>query len=227
MVVAGSGELGVGSPGTPGRVAQRERTRRKLLVAGLRFLAENKTDVAVLEVARRAGVGQGSFYNHFPDKPTFFHQVTVFGVELAAALMERAVGRVDDPAQRFAMNFRLLAELHRALPSLSRVLIGRVGEIYSLAGGLVQSMRQDILGGIDSGRFELDTVEGAVGTVVGSAMMLGQRIHNEPGLDVGTASTEVATDLLVMLGLPRSGAREVAALPLPRDAFVDMVSQSF
>jgi AcrR family transcriptional regulator len=48
--------------------ADAQRNRRLLLDAAIAAFAEQGVDVPVREIARRAGVGKGTFFRHFPTK---------------------------------------------------------------------------------------------------------------------------------------------------------------
>ncbi|WP_345752613.1 helix-turn-helix domain-containing protein [Microbacterium rhizophilus] len=59
--------------------------RRALIAAAREIYAEQGPDAPFSAVARRAGVGQGSLYRHFPDR-----------VALAVAVFEENVGALED-----------------------------------------------------------------------------------------------------------------------------------
>jgi AcrR family transcriptional regulator len=71
-----------------------QRSRDALLTAFLELVRERGEDVPMYEIARRAGVGQGTLYRHFPQRD-----------DLAAAVFERvnddleslAAAQTDDP----------------------------------------------------------------------------------------------------------------------------------
>ena len=48
--------------------ADAERNREKLLEAAKAAFADSGTDISLDEIARRAGVGTGTFYRHFPTR---------------------------------------------------------------------------------------------------------------------------------------------------------------
>ncbi|WP_307806999.1 helix-turn-helix domain-containing protein [Naasia sp. SYSU D00057] len=61
--------------------------RRALLAAAREVFAESGYSAPLSAVARRAGVGQGSLYRHFPDR-----------IALAAAVFEDNLGELEDVA---------------------------------------------------------------------------------------------------------------------------------
>ena len=90
-------------PPRPGRPNHGPRAaagnRRALLAAATQVFAEQGFDAPLSSVARRAGVGQGSLYRHFPDR-----------VSLALAVFEENVAALEALAARPGTTFeRLLA----------------------------------------------------------------------------------------------------------------------
>jgi AcrR family transcriptional regulator len=66
------------------RRPQRADARRNfdaLLAAAREAFAENGTDASLEDIARRAGVGIGTLYRHFPTRQDLFEAVYVGGVE--------------------------------------------------------------------------------------------------------------------------------------------------
>ncbi|MGA0602734.1 TetR/AcrR family transcriptional regulator [Caulobacter sp. KR2-114] len=79
--------------GTGGRRprADSQRNRERLLAAAKAAFAEVSTDVALEEVARRAGVGIGTLYRHFPNRDA-----------VVEAVYRREVQQLADAAARLA-----------------------------------------------------------------------------------------------------------------------------
>lgn len=207
---------------------RRERTRNALLQAGLSLMASGDTEVPVLRITQTAGVSNGSFYNFFTDKQSFFNQSADFAAERLAALLDRdenvaggatGVTTEADSASGIAAtvctNFRLVGRAHRLAPVLSRVLIGRSAAYYSAGGGFISRIRRDIAVGVESGSFRISDPEGVVGTLVGAMVMLGQRLHDNPALDAGATTDGVARDVLRLLGVPDEEAERLMEMPLP------------
>src|SRR6478735_4778578 len=72
---------------------KRARTRRQLLDAGIAAIADHGTAaLTVGDVAGRAGVASGTFYNHFPSMAHLVDAVTdelAGGVEIARSSLEQ------------------------------------------------------------------------------------------------------------------------------------------
>ncbi|HJE91087.1 MAG TPA: TetR/AcrR family transcriptional regulator [Dietzia timorensis] len=197
------------------QLGRRERTRRELLHAGLFLIAEECTDVSVLEITRTAGVGQGTFYNHFADKGTFFRDALEYGVDIVADMIDRVVSPGGGHAQQCCQAFRVIGRLHRQVPTLSLALIRRGSEFYTDSSSLAVRVREDIVKGVEAGEFHVRDVEGATGTMLGAILMLGQRIHNHPEESDGAVADAVSGDLLQLLGVPGERIEELLALPVP------------
>ena len=76
------------------RRADARRTRQKLLDAARILIDEHGRDLALEEVARRAGVAIGTLYNHFPTRQALFQALFT---DDADELRQRAEEWHDDP----------------------------------------------------------------------------------------------------------------------------------
>jgi len=85
---------------------RRERTRRRLLAAATRLLAEKGLhQTKISDIATAADVGVGTFYLHFPDKETLFDAVVDDTVRRLKAAVDAARARAcDAPARIVAAN---------------------------------------------------------------------------------------------------------------------------
>ena len=85
------------TPGSPKR-ADARRNRERVLVAAREVFAECGESTALEEIARRAGVGIGTLYRHFPSRQALLEALYVNEVEevCSAAQLDDA-----DPGQAF------------------------------------------------------------------------------------------------------------------------------
>ncbi len=194
---------------------RRARTRAALLSAAQQLLAADRTQVSVLEITQAAGVGQGSFYNHFDSKDALFAAAVEDVLELHGALMDRVTEGVDDPAEVFARAFRLTGRLHRVMPAASLVMLHHGARLVRSEQGLAPRARRDLVAGRDAGRFDLDDPDLALAIVAGAVLTLGRLLHDDPDRDAVRSTDEVTVALLRMLGLTADDARAVCARPLP------------
>jgi AcrR family transcriptional regulator len=195
---------------------RRERTRTALLQAGMELLAAGDTEVAVLKITKKAGVSNGSFYNFFTDKSAFFTASAEVAADRLSELLDRPLS--DGSAsisEKLVANFRVIGRAHRIAPVLSKVLIRRSAEYYSAGGGFVAKVRHDVADGVAAGEFHIHDPEGVVAVLVGTTVMLGQRLHDHPELDAGEATDAVTRDILRLLGVRDEEAAKLIAEPLP------------
>ena len=87
-----------------GYVRKREKTRKKLLEAAKRVMAEKGAEsTAIAEIAAAADVAAGTFYNYFRTREEILDAVSASLVEEFRAVMTAIQKRVDDPAERIAV----------------------------------------------------------------------------------------------------------------------------
>ena len=136
-------------------------TRRALLDAAETIFGERTyDDASISEITRRAGVAQGTFYTHFPDKKAIFLELVR---DLSHAMREattKAIAGIDNrlDAERagFAAFFEFIGH-HRAVYRLIREAEFVEPEVYRnhylrLAEGYTEGLRR----AIDAGQLPAD-----------------------------------------------------------------------
>jgi AcrR family transcriptional regulator len=179
------------------------------------LLAENRTNVSVLEITQAADVGLGSFYNHFESKDQLFRAAVDQTLEDHGHLMDRVTEGIDDPAEVFARAFRLTGRLHRQLEGASQILLRHGPEMITSDHGLGPRALRDIKAAKKAGRFTIGDPQLALVAAGGAILALGHLLHAEPKRDAAKASDELTADLLRMFGLDASEANEICQRPLP------------
>ncbi|WP_455352840.1 TetR/AcrR family transcriptional regulator [Streptomyces sp. SYSU K217416] len=116
-----------GMPARPMRADARRNYTRLLDEARAAF-AEYGTDASLEQVARRAGVGIGTLYRHFPNRHALMSAVFEDAV---SALLARSRELLDDP------------EPCRALVEWLRAIITHAGEYRGLAKALMSASNDD------------------------------------------------------------------------------------
>jgi len=91
---AGAGITPVDGSQTRPRRADARRNRDRVLKAATAAFGAVGSDVSLDEIARRAGVGAGTVYRHFPTKEALFEAVVV---DRMGELVEEARALSDDP----------------------------------------------------------------------------------------------------------------------------------
>ena len=90
-----------------------QRNRDRLLAAARELFAERGIDVAMADIARHAGVSNGTLYNRFPTREDLIEAVFTDRLESMAALAARALAD-DDPWRGFAGYLTAVCELQAA-----------------------------------------------------------------------------------------------------------------
>ena len=109
------------APGERPLRADARRNREKVLAAARAVFSEQGRDAQMDDVARRAGVGVGTVYRHFPTKEALIEALMVSAFETIAAAADAAL-EVEDPWEAFVGFVRRCAELQAADLALSQVL---------------------------------------------------------------------------------------------------------
>lgn len=98
------------------------RNRERVIEAARGALAEYGLDAQMDDIARRAGVGVGTVYRHFPTKDDLLGELIRRKLEGFAELARRALEEHDgDPWESFASLLRAQAELAGHDATLQRV----------------------------------------------------------------------------------------------------------
>ena len=188
----------VGSAGYP---RKRARTRRQLLDAGIAALADSGPGgLTVADIAGRAGVASGTFYNHFPSMAHLVEAVTdelAGGVEIVRDLLEQVE---HDPAARVAIGTRQLLRLTRADPAAARAFVSLLLTTPAFRTRVRATVHRAIDAGIRAGRFPARsagvTTDAVLGTVV---QWMRSALADEAGPE---PEREYLRMILIVVGLP-------------------------
>jgi AcrR family transcriptional regulator len=191
------------------------RTRAALIRAAQTFVAAGKLNVPVLEITQAADVGMGSFYNHFDSKEELFQAAVNEVLDELGAILDKLTGEGEDPAEAFARSFRLVGQLFRRRPEMSRVFLNTGLTLISADRGLAPRALRDIDAATRAGRFSVDDPMLALAVAGGALMGLGQLLHDQPERDDAETADRVTRDVLIMFGLPAGEAAEICRRPLP------------
>jgi AcrR family transcriptional regulator len=191
------------------------RTRAALIRAAQAFVAAGKLNVPVLEITQAADVGMGSFYNHFDSKEELFQAAVNEVLDELGAILDKLTGEGEDPAETFARSFRLVGQLFRQRPEMSRVLLNTGLTLISADRGLAPRALRDIDAATRAGRFSVDDPVLGLAVAGGALMGLGQLLHDQPERDDVETADRVTRDVLIMFGLPADDAAEICGRPLP------------
>jgi len=125
--------------------ADARRSRTKLLEAATEAFAENGADAPLEDIARRAGVGIGTLYRHFPTRTDLQAAVYRSQVDAVCATADKLIGTAS-PAQAFTGSVRAIAAYLITKRGLSKALIDAVGRDSELISVCSLRMRETLDG---------------------------------------------------------------------------------
>ncbi|RJL35513.1 TetR/AcrR family transcriptional regulator [Bailinhaonella thermotolerans] len=201
--------------GEGGFARRRAATRAALLRAAQRLLAGGRgEEVSIQRITEEAGVGFGSFHNHFDSKAELFEAAVRLALDEFAEILEGATRDATDPAEKFAAKARLTFHLIDRRPQLVRILARHGHLAVQAETGLGPRALQDIAEGMTAGRFRVADPRTALYAVSGALLGLIQLRLETPSPDPAFAETG-AELLLRLLGVPDPDAHTVSRRPLP------------
>jgi AcrR family transcriptional regulator len=191
------------------RLPKRERTRRRLLDAGVRVLAERGDALTASDVVAEADVSNGTFYNHFLDREDFIENLARESIA-AIASGSAADTEGEDPAWRFAVASTRVLVVAVRQPLWGLAILRLAQRPNSPHDNIQQHLRADLAEGHRLGRFSHGddpvTVDLVAGTLMASLRRLVSTNTNVD--DVGVSA--VVARLLEALGVENGEARSLA-----------------
>jgi AcrR family transcriptional regulator len=198
------------------RDPRRARTRAALVAAAQQLLADGRVEVSIQEITDTAGVGFGSFYNHFENKTELWATAVAETLRAHGDLVEALTRDVDDPGEAFCVGLRLTGRLQRSLPRLTRVLLNTgLSAVMAEQVGLLAHVRRDLTAAINDGRFDITDVDLALHVTAGSLLGLFALLDADPELDADALADQHAVRVLRGFGLSKPAAERLVARPLP------------
>jgi AcrR family transcriptional regulator len=127
--------------------ADARRNRERVLAAARKTFASDGLDAQMDDVARRAGVGVGTVYRHFPTKEALVEAVAAAGYEEICAIGRDALEQ-EDPWQAFSdfmwrgarlhRDDRAQCELNATRPDVVRRVAGDKRELLGMVAQLIE-----------------------------------------------------------------------------------------
>ncbi len=191
------------------RPSKRERTRRKLLDAGLQVIAERGEALTASDVVAAADVSNGTFYNHFVDRDDF---IQALAHESLRAITERSADDTAgaDPAWRFAVASTRVLDAGVREPLWGRALLRLAESPTPLHAAVQQHLRADLADGRRTGRFTHGDDTVTVDLVSGALMAALRRLVSPTGRSEGAGVSDVVARLLEVLGVDEDEAHALA-----------------
>ena len=195
---------------------RKARTREALIDAAVTLIAAGRGDRAsVQEITETADVGFGSFYNHFESKEELFRTASEQLLELWGETIDAACDGITDPAEIFAIPFRISGRLGWTNRAMGHFLVGFGLDVVDSDLGLAPRALRDIKAGQASGRFTIGNADVGLSAATGALLgLLRKRVSRQRGLRLD-AVDDTAQAVLRMLGVAPDEAARLAALPLP------------
>jgi AcrR family transcriptional regulator len=195
---------------------RRARTRAALVSAAQQFLADGRVEVSIQEITETAGVGFGSFYNHFENKDQLWGAAVSDTLRVHGEFVAALTADIDDPAEVFCVGMRLTGRLQREFPHLARVLIHTdPATLMADRGGLIAHAERDLEAAIACGRFDLTDTDFAIHLTAGALQAIVAMLDARPELDADAVADEFAVRILRAFGLSAADAAALVARPLP------------
>lgn len=147
-------------PTPPGRRADARRNRERILEAAREVIGEQGTDASLRDVARRADVGLGTLYRHFPTRDTLLEALLRTGFGSLAAQADALAG-TDLPPERALADwlgaFIGWAGTFRGLPaSLTATLADPESALHASCLGMREAGGRLLRAAQDAGRIRPD-----------------------------------------------------------------------
>jgi AcrR family transcriptional regulator len=192
------------------------RTREALIDAAVTLIAAGRGERASIQlITETADVGFGSFYNHFESKEQLFQTASERLLEQWGRAIDVACEGMTDPAEIFAVSFRISGRLGWTNQPMARFLVGCGLDLAQSDLGLAPRALRDIKAGQASGRFTIGNADVALSTAAGALLgLLRLRLARQRGLRAD-AVDDVAAALLRMLGVAPDESARLVSLPLP------------
>jgi AcrR family transcriptional regulator len=215
MPMQNAAMAGEGSPAPTGRVERRKaRTRAALLAAARELFASRGLErTSIAEIADRADIAIGSFYNYFSTKEELLEELLKAELSKQLAVLQRRQAQSADPAEKISIAHRHLVRAAHTDPDWAWLML-RLDVPYRAAwatlGGTAEA---DLAAGIDAGRFDVAnpklalTASGGALFAVIQAELIGPRSRS--------ADSEHAEGVLRSFGISPAEAGGIARRPLP------------
>jgi AcrR family transcriptional regulator len=195
--------------GELGALPKRERTRRQIIAAAMDVLGSRGIAATeVKEIAARAGVTAGTFYNHFKDKDEVIGAVSVLIIRMLEVRAGESRKGLPLGAEKVANGCHRYLAIARKDPSSAQLILELAAGSPDLLQTVGAAVLADIRLGVRQKDFHIFSEKSAVDLVHG-LIMLGMRYIALGAMPAGYEKAVVAT-VLQGLGLPAKRALELS-----------------
>jgi AcrR family transcriptional regulator len=143
----GGAEPSAGVPGPPKRADARRNYERLLAAATAAFAEQGADDVSLEEIARRAGVGIGTLYRHFPARQALLEAVYKDQVDGLDALAAKLLTAESPGAalREWLVAFVAFGRTKRSLSSALVAALGKDSEFLSARIRILKNRTEELL----------------------------------------------------------------------------------
>jgi len=195
-----------------GKPRRRTKTREALLSAGRRLMAARaRNGFTVDDIVQSAGVGKGSFYNHFPDKDALAAEIyrTIRAKEESE--IEAVNAAVQEPAARIARAMAIYARFALTLPDEARIITRGQVDALSIEAAANAGLVRDIAEGLRTGKLATPSIEAAALLVIGQTTVLMSRLQTVGREAAASLAQQCIALTLLGLGLEHRAAHLASA----------------
>jgi AcrR family transcriptional regulator len=157
---------------------------RLLSAAAAAFAERGADDVSLEEIARRAGVGIGTLYRHFPTRQALLEAVYRDQVEAVRAAAEEQLNS-DAPGEALAAWLRVLVDFSSTKHSLTTALLATMdkdSDLLSSCSAVIRGSAEALFARAqEAGAVRADANAGDVIRLVHAVNLVGQHAPTDPG----------------------------------------------
>jgi AcrR family transcriptional regulator len=185
-------------------------TRQALLDATHSLLASRNLDaLSVDEIAMRADVAKGTFYNYFADKDALVRELAARVRVRMEDEIARAHAGIEDPATRMARALCCVLRFGLREPSQAAAMMRLFPHATDPSAPLNAGVRGDIAAGLNSRGIVVPSEDAAIAAIVGVIMAGLNRVMDLAPERAAAFAQDLGTILLRGLGLGRSQAARI------------------
>lgn len=191
------------------RLPKRERTRRQIIEAAIEVMAEQGlAEAAVQDIAARAKVTTGTFYNHFTSKAEIVEAVTGWFSTTMLEAAQGTRGAFQTGAERTADGCRRYLRIARERPRTAMLILELATTSPRMLEAIGEFVLADVRFGIRRKEFTIFSEQAAVDLVQGCVMLAMRQIASRR-MPSSYERSVVAT-ILQGLGVPSPRAQALA-----------------
>lgn len=184
--------------------ARREKTSRALLEAAQQVVAAKGYHAAkIVDIARTAGVGVGTFYLYYPTKKAIFQVLVEDAVRRLKQEVDTVRARVKDPADSARSTTETFFRFAQQNRDLFRIVFGHDASFHDVVREsqemFVRDIRENLLAGFTDGSFRPGNTEIWARAIIGMSIQVVSWWIEQDGVPIEDVTGAVAD--LTLYGL--------------------------